>query len=296
MLLTGYFSITKKVSWKRLILLLLAMEFYSVGVAIIWKCSGMDVHGWKNALFPFLFAYNWYVACYLIFMCFVPYLNPFLNFLSKIQYGTLIILFFLFYNVIPPFHGETFMNKAPILQFALLYMIGGYLKLYGLQRACLKRGFNWGKTSFILFLLTDGIVLISWLTNHNIWRFVGLLSTCLAVSLFMIAANTKLTCIPWVNRLATSVLGVYLIHENPLVRPLLWKDVLPNSEFLEEPYFVFFFFLKVLCVYASCLVIDQLRLYLWGKIVEKWVDKHWEIWCQIIDFKRDKYTRWLNDL
>ena len=296
MLLTGYFSITKKVSWKRLLLLLLAMEFYSIGIAAIWKCSGMDVSGWKNVLFPFLFGYNWFVNCYLIFMCFVPFLNPFLNLLSKVQYGTLIALFFLFYNVLPPFHVATYMNSALILQFALLYMVGGYLKLYAFKHTILKRTSFWIHTSIVLFLLLDGIVLTCWLTHHNIWRFVGLLSTILAISLFMIAATTKITYISLVNRLAASVLGVYLIHDNPLVRPFLWKEVFPNSEFLTEPYFILFFLGKVLCVYIICLIIDQLRLYLWEKAVTKWVDIHWSTWCQRINLQKEKFAKMLEYL
>lgn len=53
-LLTGYFSARQKLSVKRLIMLLGAMVFYSVGIALIWKSQHrLPPGGMKQALFPF---------------------------------------------------------------------------------------------------------------------------------------------------------------------------------------------------------------------------------------------------
>lgn len=278
MLLTGYFSITKNVSWKRLLLLMLDMTFYAIGIAVLWKVSGMEVHGWKNIIFPYLYGYNWFVACYLIFMCFVPYLNVFLNNLNKEKYIWGLLLFFAVYNIFPALGWKNFINGAPILQFFLMYSIGGYLRLYGFHHEKLRKYFTWGLLTVVFIFLQDAVLLQRWLMHKNIWQYVNVISTFLAVSMFMFAASWKPICVPWVNRLSASVLGVYLIHDNPLVRPFIWTKVLPNVDYLNESYFILFFLVKVLCVYALCLIVDQIRLYVWAKPWEKWINAHWDRW------------------
>ena len=79
-LMTGYFSVRKKLSVKRLAMLLGAMIFYSVGIALIWKSQHrLPPEGMKQALFPFWYGYNWFVACYLLFMPLTSFFNQLLR-------------------------------------------------------------------------------------------------------------------------------------------------------------------------------------------------------------------------
>ena len=78
-LMTGYFSVRKKFSAKRLVMLLMTMVFYSVTISMIWKIQGCLPRGeMKRALFPFWYGYNWFVACYLLFMPLTQFLNKLL--------------------------------------------------------------------------------------------------------------------------------------------------------------------------------------------------------------------------
>lgn len=90
-----------------------------------------------------------------------------------------------------------------------------------------------------LVLLTDMTVVRQWLKGYDIWRFVNLLSTGTAVAMFMAAVCHKPFISTRINKLAGSVLGVYLIHDNPLVRPFLWRELFPNVAFLDKGWFVF---------------------------------------------------------
>lgn len=296
MLLTGYFSISKKISWQRLLLLTLAMMFYSIGIAIIWKVTGNEVHGWASILLPFLHSYNWFVACYLIFMCFTPYLNSFLNRLTKLQYAWLLILTFAFYNIFPVLHWSNFMNSAPILQFFLMYSIGGYVKLHGFQHKRLKYPFTWILLTLAFFVLQDGIILQRWFAHKNIWKYVPIISTFLAVTMFMVAVTYKNICMPWINRLSASVLGVYLIHDNPIVRPFIWTKIFPNVDLLQGAYFIESFFIKVFLVYGLCLCIDQIRLFIVEAPLKQWINLHWEIWAKLFEKQQIKWSRILENL
>ena len=123
-ILTGFFSIKKKVSYRRLFFLVLAMTFYSVAIALIYNLQGHPVGEVKKILFPFWYGYNWFISCYLVLMLFVPFLNIALLNLNKPSYLAFLLLFFTCYNVIPEKGGATFMSNAPFLQFLLMYSIG----------------------------------------------------------------------------------------------------------------------------------------------------------------------------
>lgn len=119
----------------------------------------------------------------------------------------------------------------------------------------------------------------AWLKGYDIWRFVNLLSTGAAVSMFMTAVCCKPFTSTKINKLAGSVLGVYLIHDNPLVRPFLWRELLPNVAFLDEKSFALFMAVKVLAVYVVCMGIDLARRKWIEIIFQRWLDRHWNRWC-----------------
>lgn len=278
-LLTGYFSVRYKLSVRRLVMLLGAMVFYSVSIALIWKSQHrLPPGGMKQALFPFWYGYNWFVACYLLFMPLTPFLNQFLWQLTKVQYLGFVALELFLYCVMPTFYGASFSN-APILQFVMMYCIGGYLQLHGFKQEKLHKVGTWVLLTVVLVVMTDVAVVRQWLKGYDIWRFVYLLSSGTAVTLFMAAVCHKPFTSTKINKLAGSVLGVYLIHDNPLVRPFLWRELLPNVAFLDKEYFVLFLVVKVAAVYAICLGIDLARRQWIEPIFRCWVDRHWDGWC-----------------
>lgn len=278
-LLTGYFSVQKKLSAKRLVMLLGTMVFYSLAIALIWKSQHRLPPGEiKKALFPFWYGYNWFVACYLLFMPLTLFLNRLLRQLNKVQYLGLVALEYFLYCVMPAFHGASFF-QAPMLQFVMMYCIGGYLQLHGFKQTKFQKAGFWVLLTAVLVGLTDMAVVRQWLKGYDIWRFVNLLSTGTAVSMFMTAVCCKSFTSTRINKLAGSVLGVYLIHDNPLVRPFLWRELLPNVAFLDEKSFVLFMAMKVLAVYVVCMGIDLARRKWIEIIFQRWLDRHWIGWC-----------------
>lgn len=130
-----------------------------------------------------------------------------------------------------------------------------------------------------LVLLTDMTVVRQWLNGYDIWRFVNLLSTGTAVAMFMAAVCHKPFTSTKINKLAGSVLGVYLIHDNPLVRPFLWRELFPNVALLDKEYFALFMVVKVAAVYVICLGIDLARRRWIEHVFRRWVERYWDSWC-----------------
>ncbi|WP_273094376.1 acyltransferase family protein [Dialister succinatiphilus] len=272
-ILTGYFSVIQKISYRRLFFLVLTMIFYSVAIASLCKLQGRPVGEVKQILFPFWYGYNWFISCYLVLMLFVPFLNIALLNLNKPSYLAFLLLFFTCYNVIPEKGGATFMSNAPFLQFLLMYSIGGYIRLYGFSRPALNEKRFWIIISLILVIVLDFFLLKHWTMGQDIFKYVNIFSTGIAISFFMIAKTSKKLYIPWVNRIAGTVLGVYLIHDNPIVRPIIWRMVFPNVFILESNSFLLLAFMKILFVFAGCIVIDLIRQCVLEEPIKKVMNK-----------------------
>lgn len=133
MIITGYFMITGKVHWKRVVMLLLTMFFYSWIIAgffygvIGWPLTAKEIS--KYAV-PIWSGVNWFVGCYIVFMCIVPFVNPFLQSMTRKQYLKLMALVYIMFMVIPRFSGETYLH-GKFIQFFVMYALGGYIRLYG---------------------------------------------------------------------------------------------------------------------------------------------------------------------
>lgn len=81
------------------------------------------------------------------------------------------------------------------------------------------------------------------------------------VCAFMFFKNVKIPQSRIINRIATSTLGVLLIHANSdAMRNWLWKDVLKNVTYYNSPFLVLHALGAVGGIYLICTVIDQLRI------------------------------------
>ena len=58
---------------------------------------------------------------------------------------------------------------------------------------------------------------------------------------------------------ASATFGVYLIHDNNLVRPFLWRVVFKNASFQNSPYLIPYSIGVVILVYVACTAIEILR-------------------------------------
>jgi surface polysaccharide O-acyltransferase-like enzyme len=63
----------------------------------------------------------------------------------------------------------------------------------------------------------------------------------------------------YINIISSSMFGVYLIHDNNIVRYLLWKDIFKNNSYFESKYLFLHSISSVLLVFLCCILIDQFK-------------------------------------
>lgn len=275
-ILSGYFLIRSHIKYSKIIALVLEMLFYSVLLLLLAKfVFGMEIRfsDIKNALLPFPFG-NWFVVSYIVLYLLSPYLNKLVFALKKLELRRFILVYFFLFSVVPIITGWNYFSNFAV--FPLVYFIGAYIRLYvgRLDKAiiirgiiivsCLLAGSVVAIYAFALFIHNTGLIRSAvYLLAKNYSPLVIIMG----VLIFLLFREIKIGYCPAINRLAGSVLGIYLIHENPFIRKLLWSgNFIPVSIESDILPFTGLACLKVSIVYVACLLFDQIRILLLGRL------------------------------
>ena len=92
-------------------------------------------------------------------------------------------------------------------------------------------------------------------SKHSILTFLS------ALSLFMAFERSSIGYVKWINVVASATFGVYLIHDNVLVRSFLWQEVFKNAQYQDSVFLIPYSVIVTVIVYIVCTLIDLLRQY-----------------------------------
>lgn len=308
-LITGYFMINRKVNYPKLILLLVTMLFYSWIIFIMVYVFMPQIYVTFTSkeilkgIAPILFGENWFVSCYIIFFCFVPYLNGFLKSLDKNKYLLLLLMVFVFFVLLPIVKIKTYFNSAEIISFAFVYAIGGYIRLYFKDKINNEYHNKYRNICLLILLLTlisiSTLEIIGIVTNKVVFikqsqYFVKLFSIPLAVAMFLSCATMKPFFNRYVNIVAGTVLGVYLIHENIFLRRIIWDYILPNVDYIMSNWYVLFYIVKIVSIFIVGSVIDLLRKRYIEPLMVSIIDKKFGVVSEYIKIKVNKFNIFIN--
>lgn len=81
-----------------------------------------------------------------------------------------------------------------------------------------------------------------------------------AFCFFRLFSSLKLGQRPFINKTASATFGVYLIHDSPFGRSLIWNHILKVSDVqFASRYFPLAAVLDIVLVFSVCVLIDVLR-------------------------------------
>lgn len=269
-LLTGYFSVKFK---KQSFMNLLFICFFSGGVNLIIRLlSYQDLS--INNLF-FISQSSWYIPMYIGLLIISPILNRYIDNSEK-QELLYVIMLILAYNVYFEFfphkgvNAPGFHSGLSLIWFMVAYLVGRYLKLYGLP--------NWiSKHSLICCVLSIICIAFSQILIYKVAHpelipyFLGQNNP-----LVLFAAISFITCFSKlniqsvkINYFAQSTLSVLLIHNSTAVMPLTsnFFIALYSSEtnmFLK----ILIWFMLVTAIYIICVLIDQIRIIIFNRLIK----------------------------
>lgn len=285
-IITGYYMINSTINGKRVGKLIAEMLFYAWGIAFIFHAAGLETFTWeslKAVLLPFWSGENWFVTCYIILCLLIPFLNPFLKNLEQKDFVRLLIILFVIRFIAPILNTKTFWSTSHGLeQFIFLYFIGAYIKLHGFQTKLLQNKWSW--RAILLFLIglwltvTGGTAYVGMRTqNHeliaNVTKYYPIFSVLISPVLLIVVLGFKPFYSKFINIISGSVLAVYLIHDNPLVRNYIWWTISPNIDQIGSNHIFLHMAQKVVVIFVVCVAIDQCRIWLFEKPLEKLLKK-----------------------
>lgn len=234
-LITGYFLIEKTQIRNSIIRLWFQVVFYALGMGLILFLLGQNdcfsiTYVLKN-LTPFPTDKYWFVSQYIGLVLLAPFLAQLTAHLNQKQmFFLLCLLLILFFRY--PF-GDKFTTGMSLSWFIYLFLVGGYIRKYGVPEWIQKHivGLIWGcALSFLLLhTLTNTLRYFSSaapfsikLAAYNDLPFI--LSVLLFIYFSKKQWNGRLA--QYVSRLAPYTFGIYLCHEDPIVRSFLWNKLI----------------------------------------------------------------------
>lgn len=286
-IITGYYMINSSMKGKRILKVFGEMIFYAVLIALTFHFTELKVlsgEAFKKLLLPFWSGENWFVTCYLLLCLLIPFLNSFLKNLDQRSFAKLLVILFLLRFVTPLLHTKTFWNTAHGLeQFIFLYFIGAYIKLHGFQTKLLQNKWFWRVlllvAAMLFVALNIGLATMGIRTQNQeliseIKKYYPIFSVLISSIVLVVALGLPPFYSKFINLISGSVLGIYLIHDNSLVREYIWRTISPNIDQIGSNHIFIHMGKKVLLVFVACVIIDQVRLWLLEKPIEKILKKN----------------------
>ena len=279
-MISGYYLIhsTKSNYYKKIAGIVLEMLFYSFTISVFVVLIGYkDNVIWYRSLFPFIFD-NWFACFYIVFLLILPDLNKMLAALDEKEFKRLIIIMIVTWSIIPTL-TLNYWQFSNVDFFVVTYCLGAYLGKFGIhdsKRNCIIMAIL---LAMLMLLSVVGFDLLAVITkndkfiNHSVdfKEFNNIVALLFSISFFkcfiFLNFNNSL-----VNTVAKYSLGIYLISDNYLMRSLIWEEIYPNKEYINNPFG--HSFLKISAVFIICLFVDYLRSnYIANRVDKKIIER-----------------------
>lgn len=308
---SGYFVSNSRFSWRKVFKLWFQIFTISVVIGIVFYIFKLSIItgnvnslGFYNAdtdliiskrvfstkdlfqsLLPTLLGNNWFASAYLLFYMFTPFLNEFLRILDQNSHKKLILLMGIVGTVLYMIPGQGIFESNNLFYFILAYFIANYIKIYD-PKILKNQKINLLLSLVLSIIFILWIILIIWLNDKLSFinrEFVRFFSYPFALNRFPILIcsifvfcffkNLQIKNNKLINLFASTTFGVYLIHENPFLKGVLWHEIFSIDKFIESKWLIFYMLFTVVLTFICCSIIDLFRSHFIEKPVLRLINK-----------------------
>ena len=266
-IISGYFLSGKAfrpASVCRLLAQVLFYSFLGYGIHLLWG-NPFCIQDLKIVLLPTMYKSYWFFTAYFVLLWLSPFLNLFLEHASRKQLLRCIYTMMILWCLVRSLTLQD-MYGATMSQFVMFYLIGAYFRKYPDNAFTLPgKRYLLALGSFFLLLFAIGVYrwLCPWATKLDVaQRFhdpMSLLTAGTAIGMFAVAVNWKPFFCKSINLVASCTFGIYLLHDNPFVRSILWLDWIKNYQWFDSMYLLPRMLLSILLVFSVCCAVEWLR-------------------------------------
>ena len=266
-MLSGYFLVkSSSASFKKFFNLWVRMFFYSLSGFLILIFAGVESFSLRalfNVVRPITANHWWFATIYFMLYLLHPYLNIFLNKMTREEYQKFLVTAVICWSIIPTVL-KTDLAGSGLMNFICLYSIAGYVRLWAddfgskkyILYGCLFIAIN-----FLSAVVIDLFSINMQIFRHHTFHLYKMMMpfTILAALCFLIGFKHLRIQYKFINLAASAIFGVYLIHDYVFLRKFLWRNILQGVEFQDSPYLIPYSIFAVLLVYIFCTLIELTR-------------------------------------
>ncbi|MBQ8783905.1 MAG: acyltransferase [Clostridia bacterium] len=271
-LLSGYFLINSKFSFKKVFTLIFQVVFYSIcfyAVCLLTSAHSFSFSDTITAFLPTSFSLYWFFTTYIVMYLLSPFVNKFLNSVSKETHLKVLLATTFLWVILPTFTTRSFAGSELTL-FLTLYIIGAYIRKY--PNNLLTKNRN----DIILIVLCTCFIAVFALGVLKImpsfaeyatyfYSRQSLFVVLLSAGLLSFFSKIKPFCSKALNTVSGTIFGIYLIHDNRFFRGFMWNEIFETDKFGTGNFILVHMLCCAVTVFVACFVIEFIR----NKIIEK---------------------------
>lgn len=269
-MISGYFLCQSKgFSLNKILRLWLSVLFYSLlflGLFTVLGGVHVSPKQFISNFLPITSSRYWFISTYFTLYLLHPFINIFMQHLSRGQYKKLLMLLTFLWCLIPTFLTATFQSN-PLWWFVYLYLLAGYIRTY--HTTPQKPTKYWILAVLCYLLAYVSVPLLDLVgfrfpiaSKHALFFFSMQRLPALLISVLLLLGfkNMRLHYNPFINLTAMTTLGIYLIHDNIFVRPFLWQTVFKNASYADSAWFIPYSIGVILIVFWGSALIELVRI------------------------------------
>ena len=264
-LITGFFLSKKDFEIKRILKLILKTDIYSYIFLIIYFCffgTKVGLVEIIKCLLPVIGNRYWFVTAYVVLYFLTPYINIVIEQVDRRKFILLLVLILLLESILPMF-GMKYASNG-VVAFILYYLIGAYIRKFDLK-VFKNNIFNFVAFFFFYFAMYVSVIIIYNLSSkvHFLvdkqFYFTQIASfpvIMCATFLFLFFKNISIAKNKFLSVIASSTLGIYLIHDNFFLKKTLFPYCF--SFINQSDYYILYSLLFIFLVIIVCSIVDVL--------------------------------------
>lgn len=279
-LISGYFLVDSEWHISKVIKLWIEVLVYSILIPLVLGALGVisiseiSFGNWQQILLPVEYEHYWFATAYVMMFLLSPVLSMAVKHMSMDQLRNVILallVVFCGFKSINPYLIPWDRYGCDFAWFICLFLIAGYIRLYGIKffSSMSKSVLIYVIATLATFVICSLYAVIVRATGKleysmdmtYAYNYVTVLIASVAmfyVFLYMAdSVNSSKLC-PAINKLAGCTFGVYLIHENILIRER-WSHWLGIDNAQGTWWQILHMIFCIIVIFIVCAFIDMVR-------------------------------------
>lgn len=278
----AWFLVVSEFKAKRIVRIWFSVFSYTLGITLIClvtKATPVKLGDLKVAFFPISYQALWFASCYIGLLFISPFLNMFLIKIGNYAKKLLIVLFILL-SVLPTFLPGSAAFISNFSWFVFLYLLIGYVRIYGFKVPKNKNYLLLLSIALYFFIFMMGVickaceakwpsysVIFEYMMVYYKSHFEAVPGFLCAFTAFLYIKDVSIPTNKVINFFGKTSFGIYIIHQTPILIPILWAKILKVNLFIDTNRWIPYSIAAILGLYVSCAFIEWVKQNTIDKIV-----------------------------